>query len=125
MTTQRSMRLSRWCSWETAVSYTYSGVGKTTILNRYIQRNFEQFTHPTIGSMFFCKKVVKENKVYELQIWDTAGQEKFRSITPLYFRDANGVILVCDVTNPSSFSSLREWVKLVEEQGPKQLGTLD
>ena len=72
--------------------------------------------------MFFCKKVRKGDKVYELQIWDTAGQEKFRSITPLYFRDANGIILVCDVTNQSSFNSLRDWIKLIEEQGPKHLG---
>lgn len=97
-------------------------MGKTTILNRYITANFEQFTQPTVGSMFFCKKVTKADKVYELQIWDTAGQEKFRSITPLYFRDANGIILVCDVTNQASFNSLRDWVKLIDEQGPKRLG---
>lgn len=84
--------------------------------------NFDQFSQPTVGSMFFCKKLIKADKVYELQIWDTAGQEKFRSITPLYFRDANGIILVCDVTNAASFASLREWMKLIEEQGPKRLG---
>lgn len=56
------------------------------------------------------------------KIWDTAGQEKFRSMTPLYFRDANGVILVFDVTRPSTFASLRGWMKLLEEQGPKKLG---
>lgn len=100
-----------------------SGVGKTTILGRYIHRNFEQFTQPTVGTMFFCKKLVKGDKTYELQIWDTAGQEKFRSITPIYFRDAHGVILVCDVTNPSSFNSLREWNKLLDDQGPKELGS--
>jgi small GTP-binding protein len=102
-----------------------SGVGKTTILGRYIHRNFEQFTQPTVGTMFFCKKLVKGDKTYELQIWDTAGQEKFRSITPIYFRDANGVILVCDVTNPSSFNSLRDWNKLLDDQGPKDLGKYD
>ena len=75
--------------------------------------------------MFFCKKVTKADKTYELQIWDTAGQEKFRSITPLYFRDANGIILVYDVTNPVSFNSLRDWIKLIDEQGPKKLGNLD
>lgn len=65
---------------------------------------------------------MKADKTYELQIWDTAGQEKFRSITPLYFRDANGIILVCDVTNQTSFNSLRDWIKLIDEQGPKKLG---
>jgi small GTP-binding protein len=99
-------------------------VGKTTILQRYITRNYEQFTQPTVGSMFFCKKIHKGDKTYELQIWDTAGQEKFRSITPLYFRDANGVILVCDLTSQSSFNSLREWVKLLDEQGPKKLAKI-
>lgn len=99
-------------------------MGKTTILNRYIQHNFEPYTQPTVGSMFFCKKVTKADKTYELQIWDTAGQEKFRSITPLYFRDANGIILVCDMTNQASFNSLRDWIKLIEEQGPKRLGRL-
>lgn len=74
--------------------------------------------------MFFCRKITKGEKTYELQIWDTAGQEKFRSITPLYFRDANGVILVCDVTSQSSFNSLREWTKLLEEQGPKRLAKI-
>lgn len=93
-------------------------------MQRYITRNYEQFTQPTVGSMFFCKKINKGDKTYELQIWDTAGQEKFRSITPLYFRDANGVILVCDLTSQSSFNSLREWVKLLEEQGPKKLAKI-
>lgn len=97
-------------------------MGKTTILNRYITHNFDQTSQPTVGSLFWCKKLIKGDKVYELQIWDTAGQEKFRSITPLYFRDANGIILVCDVTNPTSFTSLREWMKLIEDQGPKRVG---
>lgn len=118
------MKLSRSYFWAIAVGLAHPGVGKTTILNRYIQRNFEQFTQPTVGSMFFCKKVTKGDKTYELQIWDTAGQEKFRSITPLYFRDANGIILVCDVTNLSSFNSLRDWMKLIDEQGPKKLGSV-
>lgn len=72
--------------------------------------------------MFFCKKVIKAEKAYELQIWDTAGQEKFRSITPLYFRDANGIILVCDVTNQTTFNSMRDWMKLIDDQGPRNLG---
>lgn len=75
--------------------------------------------------MFFCKKIVKENKNYELQIWDTAGQEKFRSITPLYFKDANGVVLVCDLTGKDSFNSLPDWLKMLKEQGPPRLGILD
>lgn len=54
-------------------------------------------------------------------MWDTAGQERFRSIAPMYFRDANGVILVCDITDYESFQGLSEWVKELSKHGPDNL----
>ena len=53
-----------------------SGVGKTTMINSYISQTPEKFTNPTVGSMFFSKKLFVDGKEYNLQIWDTAGQEK-------------------------------------------------
>jgi Ras-related protein Rab-5C len=78
-----------------------TNVGKTSILQRYAKDNFETDSETTISPTFLTRMIdfpVSGLKA-KLQIWDTAGQEKYRSVTPIYYRDAAAAICVFDVTN--------------------------
>ncbi|GIY59657.1 ras-related protein Rab-31 [Caerostris darwini] len=86
------------------------GVGKTSVIHRYVGQIFEQHTSPTIGASFFSIKIRIDDKELELLIWDTAGQERFRSMAPMYYRNANAAILMFDITCYASFVSMKEWV---------------
>ncbi|XP_023216346.1 vacuolar protein sorting-associated protein 21-like isoform X2 [Centruroides sculpturatus] len=87
------------------------GVGKTSIILRYVGQVFSRHVSPTIGASFFtCRMSVNDCHV-TLQIWDTAGQERFRSMAPLYYRNANAAFLVFDVTNYESFTIMKTWVE--------------
>ena len=95
-----------------------SGVGKTSILDQYINSNFRHLTQPTLGSMFLSNTLQVKDINYRLQIWDTAGQERFKAIAPLYYRDADIVILVLDPTDQKSFDNLQYWTKQIKQKGP-------
>lgn len=87
-----------------------SGVGKSSLLMRFIHDTFDQDQGPTIGVDFKSKTIdVAGNKV-KLTIWDTAGQERFRTLTASYYRGAHGVILVYDVSERSSFDHVTMWL---------------
>ena len=84
-------------------------VGKTSIVKRYIDNFFTVMTESTIGTQF-CQKTVSvkhplttEPTDVRLQIWDTAGEEKFRSVTPMYYKNASAVMIVYDITDEESF----------------------
>ena len=84
-------------------------VGKTSIINKYINNKFNEGEEITISSSYIEKIQIFNSKKYKFSIWDTAGQEKFNSITPIYYRDAKGVLLVYDITNLNSFSRVKKW----------------
>ncbi|GFS88711.1 ras-related protein RabJ [Nephila pilipes] len=86
------------------------GVGKTSVIYRYVGHIFEQHTSPTIGASFFSCRIRIDDQDLELLIWDTAGQERFRSMAPMYYRNANAAILMYDITSYASFESMKEWV---------------
>lgn len=89
-----------------------STVGKTCILTRFVDGWFKAESDPTIGVEFGSKLLkCKSGYTVRLQVWDTAGQENFRSITRSYYRGAIGALLVYDVTNPNSFENLPSWLK--------------
>ena len=88
-----------------------SGVGKSSILKRYIQKIFNAEYTCTIGVDFFMKSLNISNKSIKLQLWDTAGTEKFKSITTGYYRGANAAFVVFDLTYKSSFESVSEWIQ--------------
>merc|ERR1711991_839893 len=91
-----------------------SGVGKSSIVVRFTDDEFDE-EHPcTIGVDFKSKKMNVENKAISLNIWDTAGQEKFRSLTTTYYRGSQGIILVYDVTSQASFESVASWLSEAE-----------
>ena len=88
-----------------------SGVGKTSILQRYIQKIFNDDYTCTIGVDFFMKSLKIDDKLIKLQLWDTAGTEKFKSITTGYYRGANAAFIVFDLTSRKSFESVSEWIE--------------
>ena len=101
-----------------------SAVGKTSVINRLIKKNFNEFAPTTLGAMFLTKEIEVDGREYKLQIWDTAGQERFKAIASLYYRDAHGIVLVYDVTSKKSFDGLQDWFKEIEEKGDHKVSTL-
>ncbi|XP_026742377.1 ras-related protein RHN1-like [Trichoplusia ni] len=90
------------------------GVGKTSLVVRYIGKMFSKHISPTIGASFFTCNINLENarvKYSSPQVWDTAGQERFRSMAPMYYRNANAALLVFDITSVNSFQAIKGWVK--------------
>ena len=91
-----------------------SGVGKTCLLLRFTDDSFTANHLTTIGIDFKIKIINLENKLIKLQIWHTAGQERFRTITKTYYKGAHGIILTYDVTDQTSFKNIRNWIKQIE-----------
>ena len=82
-----------------------SGVGKSSILSRFSRNEFQANSRSTIGVEFSTRTVQIEGKNVKAQIWDTAGQEKYRAITKAYYRGAKGALLVYDITLPMPYES--------------------
>jgi small GTP-binding protein len=96
-----------------------SGVGKSSISLRFCQGRFPSFHEVTIGAAFLQQTIrLRDGSQVKLSIWDTGGQERFRSMSSLYYRDAAGAILVYDCTDPSSFESVKYWVEELRAKGP-------
>ncbi len=94
------------------------GVGKTSLTQRYLTGVFEEARNLTIGADFFVKNLVVDGKNVKLQIWDFAGEERFRFLLPVYSKGANGGIFLYDVTNQSSLQHLTAWLQIVNENAP-------
>lgn len=86
-----------------------SGVGKTSLMNQYVNKKFTNQYKATIGADFLTKEVMIDEKLVTMQIWDTAGQERFQSLGVAFYRGADCCVLVFDLTNPKSFESLDSW----------------
>ena len=86
-----------------------SGVGKTALLNHYINNNFVESHKPTIGADFFSKEIKCDNKLLSLQLWDTAGQERFKSLSNSFYRGADAAIIVYDITDKDTFDKVDQW----------------
>ncbi|OHS99643.1 Ras-related protein Rab-19 [Tritrichomonas foetus] len=93
-----------------------SNVGKTSIVQRYMHNKFQDEQSPTIGAAFDTSKILISGIQYELNIWDTAGQEAYRSLLPMFFRSANIAMITFDVTSRSSFEAVPEWLSEVKQQ---------
>ncbi|CAH00221.1 Rab family GTPase YPT7 [Kluyveromyces lactis] len=87
-----------------------SGVGKTSLMHRYVNDKYSQQYKATIGADFLTKEViVNDDKVATMQVWDTAGQERFQSLGVAFYRGADCCVLVYDVTNGKSFDNVKSW----------------
>ena len=98
-----------------------SGVGKSSILTRFTEDTFSSDFMTTIGVDFKFKSLIIEGKTIRLQIWDTAGQERFRAITTCYYRGAQGILLVFDVTQPETFQKLPLWLEEIKKNCKKDV----
>ncbi|KDO21184.1 hypothetical protein SPRG_11043 [Saprolegnia parasitica CBS 223.65] len=86
-----------------------SGVGKTSLMNQYVNQKFSTQYKATIGADFLTKEIMLDEKLVTMQIWDTAGQERFQSLGVAFYRGADACVLVYDITNPTSFDKLDSW----------------
>ena len=88
-----------------------SGVGKTSILNRFVKQEFSQNYRATVGADFLFKEFTVDGKGVSLQLWDTAGQERFQSLGNAFYRGTDCCLLVFDITNSDSFDNIVSWKK--------------
>lgn len=96
-------------------------VGKTSILNRYITNEFDEDHISTIKIEFKTKFININNMIkVKLNIWDTCGDEKYRAITRQYYNDANGILLIYDITKRDSFDSITLWINEIKNNSPRE-----
>ncbi len=95
-----------------------SGVGKTSLLEQYVNQVFTGFYKVTIGSDFLPKDLIIGDNKIKLQLWDTAGQEKYQSVCAAFYRGADACVLVYDVTDKHSFKNLGSWIDNFTQQMP-------
>lgn len=88
-----------------------AGVGKSSLMNRYINNRFEQNSFTTIGVEFLNKEIIMEGKRFTVQIWDTGGQERFRSLRTPFYRGSDCCILTFAMDDRASFANLDMWKK--------------
>jgi len=98
-----------------------AAVGKSNLLLRYAHGQFKDEYQLTIGVEFGAKNISINDKIYRIQIWDTAGQENFRSITRAYYKNSVCALVVYDITNRDSFNNISNWVEDCKNQSPKTI----
>jgi Ras-related protein Rab-22 len=102
------------------------GVGKSSLVLRFVTNNFKINSDATIGASFMSKMIMVPNGEdgmipINFKIWDTAGQEKYHSLAPMYYRGAAAAIVVYDITRKKSFVTLRNWVNELKQLGPENI----
>ena len=96
-----------------------SSVGKTSILLKYISNKFDESSISTVG-VDYMDKIIDYNKFkIKLQIWDTSGEEKFRTITKNFYRNADGLLVVFDLTKKESYDHIKSWLDEAKENNDK------
>ena len=98
-----------------------SGAGKSCLMLRYCDDSFSTSFIATIGLDFKVKPVMVDDRLVRVQIWDAAGQERFRAIMPAYFRGAHALLLCYDVTDEGSFRNVRNWAQHIEANAPDRV----
>ena len=102
-----------------------SGVGKTCIIARFINNTFEENLISTTGASYAGKTMTFDEfggKSIKFEIWDTAGQVKYRSLTKIFYKDAGAAILVYDITRKESFEEIQKyWINQIKEFAPKNI----
>lgn len=93
-----------------------SGVGKSTLVIRFVKGRFVEHQESTIGAAFLTQTVCVNDVTVKFEIWDTAGQERYNSLAPMYYRGAHAAVVVYDITSRPSFDRARLWVQELREQ---------
>ena len=92
-----------------------AGVGKSSIAHRFVMDSFNEKQESTIGAAFMSKTVKYNSQTVKFQMWDTAGQEKYKGLAPMYYRGASAAIIVYDTTNFHTFNVVKDWVRDVRD----------
>lgn len=95
-------------------------VGKTSILKRFFDDEFDQNVIATVGGVF-TKKYIENKEIFELHIWDTAGSDRYNTLVPSFFHNAGVVIIVFDVTDKETYEHLIKWVQIARDSAPKDV----
>ncbi len=98
-----------------------SDVGKSSLILRYVDQIWNEVFVPTIGVDFKVKTLEIDNKNIKMQIWDTAGEERFRNVISSYFKGSHGILLVYDITNKDSFKNLENWLIEIEKNASENV----
>ena len=101
-----------------------SGVGKTSIINRYTHNKFSEVETATPGASFIAKTIFLQdyNQSIKFEIWDTAGQEKYRALAQVFYKNAAVCVLVYDITRKKSFEELKNyWINEIKANGHPNL----
>ncbi|KAJ3012520.1 Ras- protein Rab-5B, partial [Thoreauomyces humboldtii] len=93
-----------------------AAVGKSSLVLRFVNNEFQENKEPTIGAAFLTQKCKLDDKVIKFEIWDTAGQERFHSLAPMYYRNAQAAVVVYDITKPASLDKAKSWVTELKRQ---------
>eukprot|EP00767_Chilomastix_cuspidata_P001508 gnl/Chilomastix_cuspidata/1620.p1 GENE.gnl/Chilomastix_cuspidata/1620~~gnl/Chilomastix_cuspidata/1620.p1 ORF type:complete len:189 (+),score=29.86 gnl/Chilomastix_cuspidata/1620:36-602(+) len=93
----------------------HTNVGKTALLHRFDQQEYKDHFPCTVGAAFLTKTVDVGKQTVKLEIWDTNGMERYRSLTPMYYRGASAALVVYDITEPKSFAVAKSWVTELRE----------
>ena len=97
-------------------------VGKTSVINRYIMNSFTENYKSALGCEYKNKKIdIDAETDANLQIWDTAGEERFMSVTKQYYNDSHGAIVLFDLTKKESFEKVDKWIKELKDNAPKNI----
>ncbi|RKO96561.1 hypothetical protein CAUPRSCDRAFT_635, partial [Caulochytrium protostelioides] len=86
-----------------------AAVGKSSLVLRFVNNEFQENKEPTIGAAFLTQRCKLEDKIIKFEIWDTAGQERFHSLAPMYYRNAQAAIVAYDVTKAASLEKAMNW----------------
>ncbi|XP_070295920.1 ras-related protein Rab-31 [Salvelinus sp. IW2-2015] len=99
-----------------------TGVGKSSIVCRFVQDHFDHNVSPTIGASFLTKTVPCGHELHKFLIWDTADRKGwFHSLAPMYYRGSAAAVIVYDITKLDSFQTLKKWVKELKDHGPEDI----
>ena len=101
-----------------------SGVGKSNILSRYVRDEFSMDTKATVGVEFGSKIISINNQQIKIQIWDTAGQEKYKSVSTIYYKGAKGALLVYDISRKETFNNLNRWINEIKNNSDENINIL-
>ena len=101
-----------------------SGVGKSNILGRYLNKEFKHDTKSTVGVEFGSKQLKVEGVNIKLQIWDTAGEERYRAITSAYYKGSKGCFIVYDITSEVSFENVEKWYEEIRKSAEKEISVI-
>ncbi|KAK2743661.1 hypothetical protein FQN57_004770 [Myotisia sp. PD_48] len=93
-----------------------AAVGKSSLVLRFVNDDFQENQEPTIGAAFLTQKCSLPTRTIKFEIWDTAGQERFASLAPMYYRNAQAALVVYDLTKPSSLVKAKHWVAELQRQ---------